>query len=176
MHQCADYSEHLDDELFILQTRSNSLEPITSRLSRVEMLTELYSMCLFTFQKKVEELGVFEDYSKMDERFLDPSVNRRSNVASTAREEISIFLRRSIFANEHFFETYKQLFPDAGKRLHSSLANTPICAQFFDRRNAASLVLRIGGLRLDFQAHLQLYRKLSLFERVRHNYESVGRL
>ena len=106
-----DYSEHLDDELFLLQTRSNSLDPMTSRLHRVERLTALFSMVLFSFQKKVEEIGIFEGYAKAAERVLDPNVDRRDS--NPAREEISLFLRRSILCNPQFLDTFSELFPQA---------------------------------------------------------------
>jgi hypothetical protein len=52
--------------LFELQIFSNNLSHITKELKEVAILTELYSVVLFTCQKKLEELSVFDTYTKLE--------------------------------------------------------------------------------------------------------------
>lgn len=85
---------------------------------------ELYSVTLFSFQKKIEELGVFEEYARLEESLLDPNVARRSS-PSIAQEDVSRFIRRSILACPVFLQTYRSLFPSASDMLSVICSDLP---------------------------------------------------
>ncbi len=106
-------TESVDDTLFDLQTHTTeALEGPTRQLQNLARLTECFSFCPFSCQKKIEELSVFESFSRIEEQILDAGVSRRSGAGAAAVEDVSAFLRGSVWSSPAFAGCFSALFPE----------------------------------------------------------------
>jgi hypothetical protein len=107
-------TESVDDTLFDLQTRTTeALDGPSRHLQRLARLTECFSFCLFSCQKKIEELSVFESFSRIEEQILDAGVSRRSGAGTSGVEEVSLFLRSAVWSTPVFVACFSSVFPSS---------------------------------------------------------------
>jgi hypothetical protein len=109
-----DQIEFVDDELFSLQTKSTAALPVTSQLSHLLRVSELYSFCVFSCQKKLEELSVFAGLAKVEEQVLEP---RQSGGAASVPDELSEFLRHFVVGSPVFRDLVLELYPESAEMI-----------------------------------------------------------
>lgn len=109
-----DQIEFVDDELFLLQTKSTAALPVTSRLDHLLRMSELFSFCVYACQKKLEELSVFAVFSKVEEQVLEP---RQNGGAVSVVDEMCSFLMGFVFGSPVFLDLMLGLFPESADML-----------------------------------------------------------
>ena len=105
-----EFAELLDDQLFALRATTNNLQSINAKIQKVAVFNELFSVYLFVFQKKLEELSVLENFARAEEMMLEPGVSRRNNQSLV--EELVTFYTTCIFGNSLVFEIMCKMYPN----------------------------------------------------------------